>query len=810
MATGFLRKNPIHRAEQWFASKKYQPFRYQLEAWQAFLDGQSGLINAPTGSGKTYSLMVPIILESLEAAETKGIQAIWIAPIRSLSREIVAAGREALQGLGSSWQIESRTGDTPAAARARMKQTPPQILVTTPESLSLLLSYTHAGELLGQVRSIVVDEWHELIGSKRGVQMELVLSRLLTLNPALRIWGISATIGNLEEAMEVLNEGRAAPMRLIRADIQKKIHMETLLPDGTLDTYPWAGHLGLALLEKTLPLIQASQSTLIFTNTRAQCEIWYQRLLEVNPDLAGLMAMHHSSMDSALREWVENGLDTGTLWVVVSTSSLDLGVDFRAVDTIIQIGSPKGIARYVQRAGRSGHRPGETSRIYFLPTHSLEVLEAAALQQTIQEGLMESKPVLHRCFDVLVQHLITLSLGDGLDLSEAYREVSRCYSFQYMEAAEWEAICRFLHTGGSLEEYEEYRRLIPDKSGKWRIATRGQALRHRLNIGTIAGDQSLTIQFVKGPALGTVEEWFLMQLKPGDHFWFAGRALELVAIRDNKAQVRKSKATRAKVPAWMGGRMPLSSPLADRMRLLLQDYLNGQVESVEMQALRPLLEQQRRSSALPAADELLIESFESREGHHLILYPFEGRLVHEGLAALLAFRLSGQRPVTVSIAMNDYGLELLSDQPMDQGIIDFPALFSTENLRQDITASMNVTEMARRRFRDIASISGLIFRGYPGREKRERHLQSSSSMLFQVFRDYEPDHLLYLQAFEEVLQDQLEENRLRACLERMQKARIIRQYPDRFTPFAFPIIVDRLRESMSTEKLEERIRKMRL
>lgn len=800
----------LEKGRHWFALKNFTPFEYQLQAWRACLDGKSGLINAPTGSGKTYSLMLPIALSSLRNPEASGIRAIWIAPIRSLSREIVKAGQEALTGIDSTWRIEARTGDSSSSAKAQIKKNPPQILVTTPESLSLLLTYSHTPELLGKIEYIVIDEWHELMGNKRGVQMELVLARLRAMQPKVSVWGISATIGNLDEAVAVLRGNTMRDMTLIRADVKKKIKMYTLLPDGPLDTFPWSGHYGLTLLEKTLPLIQDGRSTLIFTNTRAQCEIWYQRLLELNPELAGRMAMHHSSMDSTLRTWVEKGLDTGMLSVVVCTSSLDLGVDFRSVDTVIQVGSPKGIARYMQRAGRSGHRPGATSQIYFLPTHSLEVLEAAALQETLQKGHMESRQVHHRAFDVLIQHLITLSLGDGLDLHAVFNEVQDCYSFQYLAFDEWNAICQFLHTGGALEQYDEFKRLIPDGKGKWRIATKAQALRHRMNIGTIIGDQSLAIQYVKGPGLGTVEEWFLMQLQPGDHFWFAGRSLELVSIRDNIALVRKSNVKKAKVPAWMGGRMPLSSPLAEGMRSLLDEYLEGRISLVEMESLRPLLELQREISALPGKNDLLIESYESKDGFHLLLYPFEGRMVHEGLGALLSYRMSKNRPISISIAMNDYGLELLSDQPLEFSTFELESLFSTNDLRQDILASMNVTEMARRRFRDIASISGMLFKGFPGKEKRERHLQSSSNMLFQVFRDYEPDHLLFQQAYEEVLQNQLEENRLRECLQRIISSRVLYQTPGRFTPFAFPIIVDRLRETMSTEKLEQRILKMKL
>lgn len=794
----------------WFKSNDWQPHAFQVEAWERYDKGFSGLINAPTGSGKTYSALMPI-LAHYNPADSVGIQAIWICPIRALAKEIEISGRRAVAGLGLDWNIGVRTGDTSTKQRQQQKKSPPHLLITTPESLHLMLASPEALKALRNLKAIVVDEWHELIGSKRGVQMELALSRLKAMNTGLRIWGISATIGNLEEARDVLLGNNQAPELacVIKANIKKEIIVETIIPDE-VETYPWSGHLGIQLLEKVLPIIEKSQSTLIFTNTRAQCEIWYQKLLEVNPDLAGIMAMHHGSMSKELRSWVEEALHIGNLKAVICTSSLDLGVDFRPVEAIVQVGSPKGVARFLQRAGRSGHRPGAVSRIHFLPTNSLELIEAAALKEAIANGTVESREPVIRAFDVLAQYLITIAVGSGFKPDVIYREVKSCFSFASISVDEWQAVLGFVVSGGSLSEYDAYKKLVQGNDGIYRIVNKSAAMKHRMSIGTIVGDSALVVKYVKGSKLGTIEEWFIAQLSAGDVFWFAGKALEFVRIKEMTVYVKRSKKNKGKVPSWMGGRMPLSSQLSAAMRQKIDDYIHDKIVDEEIEALRPLLNIQQSRSILPDRSTFLIEQFESREGHHLIMYPFEGRFVHEGLGALLAFRLSQIKPISFSIAMNDYGLELLSDQviPLVEGIES--GLFDTKHLNRDISNSINAVELARRRFRDIASISGLVFKGYPGREKREKHLQSSSQLIFNVLRDYEPDNLLYLQAFEEAMYYQLEEQRLRDCLQRLRSQKIKIVNPGRFTPFAFPIIVDRLRERMSSEQLDDRIKKMKL
>lgn len=809
--------DPLKVGKDWFSEMGWQPFAFQEEAWHACLSGASGLVNAPTGSGKTYSLMIPIVLEFLQryptakAKKNAGLQAIWITPIRALSKEIEISARRLIDGLDISMTVGVRSGDTSVKERLRQKTKPPHLLITTPESLHLLLAQKSYPEFFKDLRIVVADEWHELMGSKRGVQVELALSRLKAVTQGLKVWGISATIGNMDQALEALlgNYYSRGDYRVIRADIRKQVEIISVLPES-LERMPWAGHLGIQLLDKVVEIVKQSNSTLIFTNTRSFAEIWYQRMLDMAPEFSGLMAMHHGSISQELRSWVEEQLHEGKLKAVVCTSSLDLGVDFRPVETVIQIGGPKGVARFLQRAGRSGHQPGAISRIYFVPTHSLELMEAAGLREAVKRSIVEDRVPYVRSFDVLIQYLLTLAVSDGFNADEIFTEITGTFSYSTVTEDEWIWILNFLTTGGdSLRAYDEYRKVVI-RDGLYKVESRSLAMKHRLSVGTIVGDTSLYVKFVTGKYLGTIEESFISRLNPGDVFWFAGKSLELVRIKEMEVHVRKSNRAKGLVPSWQGGRMPLSSQMSAMIRLKIDEVVRGVEYDEEMKFLRPLFQLQKHRSHLPASDEFLIEYFESTEGYHVILYPFEGRFVHEGMAALMAHRIAQIRPITFSIAMNDYGFELLSDQPIPIEEAVETNMLGVGKLMSDIQASINSTEMARRKFRDIAAISGLVFKGYPGKPVKDRHLQSSSQLFFNVFHDYEAHNLLLRQAYEEVMDFQLEEARLRNALERINHQKIIITYPDKPTPFAFPIIVDRLREKLTSEKLEDRIKKMAL
>ena len=846
--------------KEMMAAQDRQPFLFQEKTWEHIINCESGLVNAPTGCGKTYSVFLGAIIDFInhypddyKKIKNGGLQLLWITPLRALATDIGRAMEEVIAALGMNWKIGIRNGDTSTTERAKQKKQMPEVQIITPESLHLLIGQKGYAEIFSTLKIIAVDEWHELLGSKRGVQVELALARIVNskkdrkserqeekeqtvkksdllsdfptpdFRSVLSVWGISATIGNLEEASDVLLSPLKKNGVMVKAEMKKQIEVESIFPDE-IETYPWAGHLGIKLVHKILPIIHESKTTLIFINTRGMSEIWYQQILNASPDLAGAIALHHGSVERELREWVEENLHTGKLKAVVCTASLDLGVDFRPVETVIQVGSPKGVARFLQRAGRSGHRPDAVSKIYFLPTHSLELIEAAALKSAIKEELIESRVPMLLCYDVLMQWLCTLAISDGFVADEIFEEIRSTYCYSEITGDEWQQILHNLISGGNaLQQYDEYKK-VEIIDNVYRVTSRKIAMRHRLHIGTIVSEPMMKVQLLHGGFIGVIEEWFISRLTPGEVFSLAGRKLEYVSSKDMTAYVRKSAAKKSIVPSWQGGRMPLSANLGKKLRETLNavsgarsmvsehrshnSLLTTDNKAEELTILQPLFELQQELSHLPKANELLIEQIETDEGYHLFVYPFEGRLVHEAMAAILAYRISRITPITFSFAMNDYGFELLSDQPIPLDDSNVYELFSPENLFEDIQRSVNSTEMAKRKFRDIATIGGLIFQGMPGERKKARHLQASASLLFNVFNEYEPNNLLLRQAYNEVFAQQMEETRLRDMLNRIQHSKIILTFPNRYTPFCFPIKVDSMREDLSSEKLEDRVRKM--
>ncbi|SDR76162.1 ATP-dependent helicase Lhr and Lhr-like helicase [Gillisia sp. Hel1_33_143] len=808
-------------AENWFEQQNWKPFAFQKQTWKAFLQAKNGLLNAPTGSGKTYALWIPIVLDYIKqnpdykTKHRKGLKAIWITPLRALSVEIEQSARRFAEEMGTSLTVGIRTGDTSMKERAAQKKSMPDLLITTPESLQLLLSSKGYDKTFKDLNAIVVDEWHELLGTKRGVQVELGLSRLKTISKGLKIWGISATIGNLQQAREVLLGPESEAFKnseLIRAKLDKKISVRSIIPEK-MEKFPWRGHLGLHLIDEVVPIINNSKTTLLFTNTRSQCELWFQKLMQKYPEFAGDVAMHHGSINKETRLWVEEAIRNESLKAVVCTSSLDLGVDFAPVETIIQIGGPKGVARFIQRAGRSGHQPGKESVIYFLPTHAIELIEAAALQKAVSQTVVEDRIPYLMSFDVLVQYLVTLAVSDGFFPKDIYPEIKSTFCFQGISEDQWIWILNFITKGSqSLQAYDEYKKVEIEEDGKFKVNNRGIAMRHRLQIGTIVSDAMLSVKYMKGGYIGTIEEWFISKLNPGDAFTFAGRNLELVKIKGMQVLVRQSKKKNSKVPSWMGGRMAFSAQMSELLRAEMYEAAESvnskSIKSPELKALQPILLRQKLESIIPTKNEFLIETFKTREGYHAIFYPFEGRFVHEAMGSLLAYRISLLLPISFTIAFNDYGFELLSDQEIDMEQVLDNDLFSSAYLMDDLYKSLNATEMARRKFRDIAVIAGMVFTGYPNKLVKSKHLQSSSQLVFSVFRDYEPDNLLFLQAFRETFEHQLEEGRLRLALERISTQQIVWKACEKPTPFSFPIITDRLREKLSSEKLEDRIKRM--
>ena len=799
--------------ERWFAGRGWQPFAFQREVWAAMVEGRSGLLHATTGSGKTYAVWFGALDRARRlaggapkpASSAPPLGVLWLTPMRALAADSARAMKAPLDDLGLGWTVGIRTGDTPSGERAKQDRRFPTVLVTTPESLSLMLTREHAHDELAGIHTVIVDEWHELMGSKRGVQVQLALARLKTWSPQLAVWGLSATLGNLEEAMDVLLGGSGGV--LVQGRVEKQLVIDTLLPVNP-GRFSWGGHLGKQMQTPVVEEIERSSTTLVFVNMRSQAEIWYQLLLDQRPEWAGLVALHHGSLDKGTREWVELGLKEGRLKAVVATSSLDLGVDFLPVERVLQIGSAKGVARLLQRAGRSGHAPGRASRITLVPTNTLELVEAAAARRAAQAGRIEKRATPDKPFDVLVQHLVTVALGGGFTADAMYEEVKGAWAYRKLTAAEFQWALDFVVKGGSsLTAYPEYHR-VQDVDGVYRVLDRGIARRHKLGIGTIVSDSSMQVKYLSGGRIGTVEEGFVARLRKGDCFIFAGRNLEFVRAEEMTCYVRRNEGKKAAMISWAGAKMPLSNELADAVLEVLAGAEQGDFFEPELEAARPMLETQAHLSRLPTPKTLLIERLESREGHHLFIYPFAGRNAHIGLGSLLAWRLAKDAPNTFSISINDYGFELLSALPVDPAPLRDQSLFDEGDLLHDVFASLNSSELARRRFREIARVSGLISTGYPGQPKSTRQLQASSTLFYEVFRKYDADNMLLTQAQSEVLSQELDIKRLAEVLARMRQQKVA--YVDLAvpSPFALPLMVERFREKLSTEKLKDRLDRM--
>jgi ATP-dependent Lhr-like helicase len=793
----------------WFAARGWKPAAFQRETWRRYLAGESGLLHTPTGSGKTLAAFGGPLLQALAdgaaALPTKveGPRVLWVTPLRALAVDTARALAQVTQELGLAWTVALRTGDASGRDKRLARQGKADVLVITPESLALLLSYADASLRFGALRCVVVDEWHELLGSKRGVLLQLCLARLRRLSPGLRTWGLSATLGNLEEARDVLLP-HAPDSALVAGARPRRVTVTTLLPERTR-ALPWAGHMGLAQLPHVFRRLFDVRASLLFTNTRAQAELWHRALESIWPESPATLALHHGSLDSGLRAAAEQGLRDGSIRCVVATSSLDLGVDFPAVDQVLQIGSPKGVARLLQRAGRAKHRPGESGHVICVPAQALELVEYAAARQAIARGAIESRPPPRGSLDVLAQHAVTLALGGGFDAGALYEEVKGTHAYAELDPATWQAVLDFIVQGGqALGNYPEFRRVEVDDDGRYRVHDRRIALRHRLSIGTITADGAVAVKYLRGGGLGSVEEGFLARLRPGDRFQFAGRALELVRLEGMTAYVRRAKVGNGPVATWQGGRMPLSTQLAREVQTLFADPGTHP----EMRAAEPLLRILERIDALPAPGRLVAERVGTRRGMHVFLYPFAGRAVHEGMAALMALRWGRLQANTFSYTVNDYGLMLTLAEPADLDEALLRKLLQPDGMAEDLRAGVNLGELARRQFREIARVAGLLTPSFPGRELRSlRQVQASSGLLYDVLRRYDPDHLLLAQAEREVFESQLEAPRLMAALRDCQDRTLALRALPALSPLSFPLWSESLRGQLSTETWQARVRR---
>ncbi len=786
---------------------------FQLETWEAYLAGNSGMIQVPTGSGKTYAAIMGAVADMLHTP-AKGLQLLYITPLRALSRDIEQSIQRPLTEMGWNLRVESRTGDTSTSKKARQLKNMPEVLITTPESLALLISYAGGKDLFQSLRGVILDEWHELMSSKRGTQTELCLSYLRSVRPSLQTWAVSATLGNVAEAAQVAVGMDAKPV-IIRTDIQRKTVIKSILPES-VDTFPWAGHLGLHMFEALVQALDMEKSTLIFTNTRFQAERWYQAISFALPDNGDKIALHHSSIAVKEREAIEAGLKAGTIKWVVCTSSLDLGVDFQPVERVVQIGSAKNLARLLQRAGRSQHVPQGISEIFFLPTNALELLEISAFRTGLAAGMIEPRHPQPKPYDVLIQHLVNLACGDGFEPEATLHQVQKTVSYSSLTPAEFQWIVEFLEQGGKcLSAYPRYKKITLDK-GLYKIADSQLARLHRMSIGTITSNQAVEIRYLNQSKIGAVEEGFVSKLQPGDVFFFAGKQLEFFQIKDMVVYVKASKKKSVVTPTWAGGNLAISGSLSTQLRQEIEisrEYsLSNQLANQfndELTSIQPILAAQERISHLPTTQELLIESCKTREGQRLYVFPFEGRFVHEGLGFLWGYRFAKQKNVTFTISVNDYGFEILA--PKDYPFKDLfsESFLSLDSLYDDIKASLNISELTGRKFRGIAQVSGLVFKGYPSAQKTSSQLQVSSSLIYEVFTKYEPENLLLKQAEQEVLEQQLETHRLAKTLERLSHLSIVWKTTQRPSPFAFPLLVEGLNSRMSNESLLERIDRMK-
>ncbi len=805
------------RIRHWFHSKGWQPFDFQLDVLREYDRVETGLVHAPTGMGKTVAALLPVIHHEFQLRDAaasgsdgtpdSGLKLLWITPLRALAGDTVHSIQSVLTGHGIDWKVEARTGDTSASRKARQRKALPDVLVTTPESLSLLISYPESTGIFNGLRSVVVDEWHELLGSKRGTQTELGLAHLRRRRPALKVWGLSATLANLDLAVEVLAGTHPRKTAIVSGRHEKEIHIESLFPDS-MDCFPWAGHLGLALLDRVLEVLDRASTSLVFTNTRSQTESWFHAIRDARPQWDGAVAIHHGSIDRKEREPVEQGLKDGSLKVVVCTSSLDLGVDFIPVEQVIQIGGPKGIARLLQRAGRSGHQPGRPSRIVCVPAHSLELVEYAAVRRAIATGRIEPRNPLEKPFDLLVQHVVTLCLGEPRPADEIFAEIRSAWAYRDLTRTEFDWALDFIQFGGkSLRAYKDYSRLM-EEDGKLHPRSNEVGKFHRMGIGTITSDTAVPVKFKSGKTLGSVEESFISRIRPGQVFIFSGRTLQLEKFHANTAYVRAASGKKPGVPSWDGGRTPLSSQLADAVLEQLECFARGELDSEELRQVAPVLNRQADSSILPLPDTLLIENTRIRRSQSWFVYAFGGRLAHEGLVALVAWRITEQFKATVVTSVNDYGFHLSVNCDLPADAAFWNEILGSEDLEADLLECLNASEMAKRQFREIARVAGLIFSGYPGARKSARQVQVSSQLLYEVFSRYEPEHLLLDQARREVLQQQLEINRLRQLLEKIHSRKIQIVSTGKLTPMAFPLWAEMIRGEISSESWTDRVRKM--
>ncbi|MBB3773079.1 ATP-dependent Lhr-like helicase [Angulomicrobium tetraedrale] len=793
----------------WFASRGWAPRAHQLELIAKARLGRSTLLIAPTGAGKTLAGFLPSLIELAARAQRRsnsprppGLHTLYISPLKALAVDVARNLERPAAEMGLPIRIETRTGDTPASRRQRQRRDPPDILLTTPEQIALLIASGDAAHLFGDLRRIVLDELHALAGSKRGDLLSLGLARLRQLAPGVQTVGLSATVADPDTLRRWLVPQTGEPEMgdLVIAEAGAAPELSML---ESVAHVPWAGHTARHSLKEIYALIVANTTTLVFVNTRMQAELLFQELWRVN-DANLPIALHHGSLDVSQRRRVEAAMGEGKLKAVVCTSSLDLGIDWGAVDLVVNVGAPKGSSRLMQRIGRANHRLDEPSRAVLVPANRFEVLECRAALEAVRAGAQDGAVERRGALDVLAQHVLGMACAEPFAVDDLYAEVTSAEPYAGLTRADFDDVVDFVATGGyALRAYERFARIRPRKDGRWRVANPQVAQQYRLNVGTIVESSMLKVRLTSaksrfgGRVLGEVEEYFVEMLSPGDTFVFAGEVLHYLAIVDDEVRVARTSATDPKVPSYAGGKFPLSTFLASGVRALLADparwaSLPGQVHDwLDLQKLR---------SRLPGRDDLLIETFPRGGRHYLVAYPFEGRLAHQTLGMLLTRRLDRAGLNPLGFMANDYALAIygVSDLSLAiaQGRLDLDALFDADMLGDDLEAWLDESALMKRTFRQCAVIAGLIERRFPGKEKNARQVTMSTDLVYDVLRRHEPGHVLLRAARADAATGLLDIRRLSDMLVRIS-GRIEHIALRRVSPLAVPVMLEIGRERVA-------------
>jgi ATP-dependent Lhr-like helicase len=777
----------------WFAARGWRPHAHQLELLEADAAGQSALLVAPTGGGKTLAGFLPSLVD-LAARPRPGLHTLYLSPLKALAVDIQRNLERPIAEIGLDIASETRTGDTPAGKRQRQRRRPPGLLLTTPESLALMLSYADAPALFGGLQRIVVDELHALAGSKRGDLLALGLARLARLAPRARRVGLSATVADEPALLAWLSPGGRddGSVRLVRGRAGAAAEIAIL---ATRERLPWSGHMAVHALAEIYDALKLARTALVFVNTRAQAELVFQALWRINDENLPI-ALHHGSLAPEQRRKVEAAMARGDLRAVVATSSLDLGVDWAAVDLVIQVGAPKGATRLLQRIGRANHRLDEPSRALLVPANRFEVLECRAALDAIRAGTLDGEPPRQGGLDVLAQHILGMACSAPFAADDLYAEVTAAAPYAGLARADFDDVLDFVASGGyALSSYERWRRLVQDEDGLWRVAGPAVARRYRMNTGTIVEQPMMRIRLRRGPTLGEVEEHFIQQLVPGDSFVFAGQLLRFEGIRETVAEVTRGGGDAPKIPAYAGGRLPLTTQLADRVRGLLAEPGRWRVLPP---AVQEWLELQRRRSTLPDRDGLLVETFPRGRREYLVAYCFEGRNAHQTLGMLLTRRMERAGLGPLGFVATDYVLAAWSLRPA----IRVEPLFDQDMLGDDLEAWMDESSMLKRTFRNVAVIAGLIERRHPGQEKTGRQVLFSSDLIYDVLRRHQPDHVLLRATRADAAGGLTDLSRLSAMLGRVQ-GRITHRRLRRVSPLAVPVLLEIGKEQVYGAAMDE-------